>query len=378
MYVLKIGRAYPNKETGMMGIFEFEQANALSNKNSNVVYVFCDTRSIKRLRKFGYYYKKSNNVYIYGCHLPIGGLPQKLFSRIKTRYYKKILNNIVEQKGVPDIIHIHYPLLTLTNEIWDLLKSYKRPIVVTEHWSKVQTKELDPFRIELLRKIVKESTEFICVGDILKKSVRELTKTEKNIKVIPNMVSPMFFYKESEFLSNSFNFIAVGRLIETKRFETLIDAFAKAFSEQENVKLTIVGGGPLYSKLKRKIESLGLSKQISMTGFITRSETAIKIKQSDAFVSASVLETFGVPFVEAMACGKPVIGVKGSSIDKYINKSNGILFERDNIEDLEKALIYMYKNIDSFNEKQIADQTYKIFSEESITNKLIGIYKNLI
>lgn len=380
MYVLTIGRSLPAKDTGMMGIFEFEQANALSKKGCKVVYAFCDTRSIKHLRKYGSYHKRLNDVTVFGYHLPIGGLPQKLFSKIKTWYFKKIMNNIVNEKGIPDILHIHFPLLTLTDEIWELLKTFNRPIVVTEHWTKVQTKELEPFRINLLKKIVKESKEFICVGEPLRKSVIELTDTNKSIKVIPNMVSPLFYYKGDSLLDEEstthFEFITVGRLVEVKRFDIVIAAFTKAFKQDKNVKLTIVGGGPLYDKLKRQINDLGMSDRIVMAGFLSRKDTAEMIQRSNAFVSASVLETFGVPFIESMACGKPVIGVKNGPIDAYIDESNGILFEPDNIDDLKRALKQMYRNKKSYNAKQIAEKTYRLFSEDAVAEQLLKIFMN--
>lgn len=379
MKVLTIGRTYPDKRTGMMGVFEFEQAQALSKYGCKVIYAFCDTRSIKSLRRYGSYYKENNNINVYGYHLPIGGLPQKIFSIIKRQYFKKVLSKILTNEGTPDIIHIHFPLLNLTDEIWDLLKEINRPIVVTEHWSKVQTKELEPFRINLLKRIVEEADEFISVGELLRKSVVELTDTKKEVKVIPNMVSPLFYYDSSEKENrNTYEFVAVGRLVNLKKFDVVIEAFTKAFKHNKNVNLTIIGGGPLYNKLNRQIEELDMISRIYMTGFLTRNETAKKVRQSDVFVSGSVLETFGVPFIEAMASGKPVIGVKGGSIDIYINDSNGILYDANNVDHLASTLHSLYQNRNKYNEEQIADKARNLFSEQAIVERLKGTYKNLL
>ncbi|MBM4761460.1 glycosyltransferase [Bacillus sp. B15-48] len=379
MYALVIGRAYPSETTGMMGIFEFEQAKALNNYGCEAVYAFCDTRSIKSLQKFGYYNIVSNSVKVYGYHLPIKGLPQKIFSNIKKKCYKKILDKIITIKGVPDIIHVHFPLLTLSEEIWELLKDLKRPIVVTEHWTKVQIKNLEPFRITLLKQIVEESAEFICVGEQLKKSVVDLTNTNRNIMVIPNMVSSEFYYEKPDMEGlNKFNFVSVGRLMEVKRFNHVIEAFTLAFKGNKEAQLTIVGDGLLYNKLKRQIKDLDMNNQIQLTGFLSRKETAKLIKRSNALVSASVLETFGVPFIEAMACGKPIIGIKNGPIDIYIDESNGILFEQENVEDLARALKQMYAEMESYDNKKIADRAYELFSEEAIAKCLKKTYEELI
>jgi L-malate glycosyltransferase len=380
MYVLVIGRAFPDQITGMMGIFEFEQAAALSNMGCKTVYAFCDTRSIKGLRKYSYLNTKKNNVNVYGYHLPIGGVPQVIFSMVKKWYFMKILNNILKHDGIPDIIHVHFPLINLTDDIWDLLKSLNRPIVVTEHWTKVQGKDIETFRLDLLKRIVNEAKDFICVGDPLKNSVIELTNTDKDIKVIPNMISPMFYYEEPDKKKKKshFEFIAVGRLVEVKRFDYVINAFTKVFADNKDVYLTIVGGGHLFKKLKKQIQDLGMSENITILGFLSREDTARRIRNSDAYVSGSVLETFGVPFIEAMACGKPVIGIKNGPIDKYISDANGFLFQQDNLDDMVKAMKQVYKKRESYDGRIIANTANKLFSEEAVAKQLKKTFENFL
>lgn len=374
MYALVIGRAFPDEKTGMMGIFEFEQAMALRKQGMKTVYAFCDTRSIKSLRQYSHANFQISDVPIYGYHLPIGGIPQKIFAKIKKYYYKKVLKNILKDQGIPEVIHVHFPLLTLTDEIWNLLIDLNRPIVVTEHWTKVQTKEIQSFRTKLLKRVVNEANTFICVGDPLKNSVIELTNTAKDIQVIPNMVAPTFFYEEEKNKKKNFKFITIGRLVEVKRFDLVIDAFAKAFSEDSNVHLNIVGGGPLFEQLKEQINSLGMNKRISMLGFLPREETANMLRKSDAYVSGSILETFGVPFIEAMACGKPVIGSENGPIDKYINEYNGVQFKPGDLEGLIVALKSVYDKRNKYDGREISETAQGLFSQKSVAEQLINIY----
>lgn len=378
MYALVIGRAYPDQKTGMMGIFEFEHALALNNAGVKTVYAFCDTRSIKLLRTLNYTSIEKNNVPVYGYHFPIGGISRPIFEKLKERKYKRILKKILENHGIPDIIHVHYPLLNLTDKTWEMLKSLNRPIAITEHWSKVQTQVIEPYRQELLKKIVNEADTFMCVGEQLKKSIIELTNTEKDILIMPNMVKPIFYYYEKERRDDNFHFVTIGRLVENKRVGLVIEAFSKAFKGQTGINLHIVGDGPLFNSLKHQIETLDMNDQITMYGFISREETAELIRSSDAFVSASILETFGVPFIEAMACGKPVIGIKNGPINYYINETNGIMFEQDNLEDLIKAFNKVYNLRDRYDGKLISNTAQILFSEKSVTKKIISIYKHYI
>src|SRR5699024_3735883 len=183
-----------------------------------------------------------------------------------------------------------------------------------------------------------------------------------------------FYYEPNTKSNNSFHFITIGRLVEAKRFKLVVQAFAEAFTNEGNVHLDIVGDGPLYNEIKQEITKNGLQHKIIMHGFLSRKETANLLRKSDVFVSASVLETFGVPFIEAMACGKPVIGIKNGPIDRYINKNNGLLFDADNKEELKMILISIYQNYTYYNNKEISNVAKDIFSENSIVNSLKKIY----
>lgn len=378
MYALVIGRALPEKETGMMGIFEFEHAAALRNHGYEAVYSFCDTRSIKYLKKYGFINKRKNEVFVYGYHLPIGGIPRRLFKGIKIWHFRKMINGIIKDKGVPDVFHVHFPLLTLTDSMWDYLKLFNRPIIVTEHWSKVQSKELLPHYVGLLKKIVNEAAVFICVGEQLRNSVIELTDTKRDLEVVPNMIKPVFYYEEANAEKIRYEFIAIGRLIEEKRFDLIIKAFAKAFKHNANLHLHIVGDGPVFNQLKRQISDLCMEKRITMHGFLLREETADLIRKSDAFVSASIMETFCVPFIESMACGKPVIGIHEGPIDDHINGENGIQFKKNDLGDLVEALKKMYEKRGAYDGEKISETALSIFSEGAVTKRLDTLYKECL
>lgn len=374
MYILTIGRAYPEKKTGMIGIFELEQARALSKVGNKVVYAFSDNRSVKVLRKLGKFRKTEDNIEIYGRFLPVGGLPEKLHGKIKTSEFRKLIQTIIDEQGKPDVIHIHFPLLTITSDIFSYLKTLGCKIVITEHWSKVQKKEISPLRKSLLKELADNAGAFICVSSLLKKSVCELTNTKNEIYVVPNMVSDDFSYSEKKHNQNTFEFAAVGRLIESKRFDVAIDGFTKAFKGSNEVKMKIIGDGVLMDSLKSRIEKLGMQNQITMTGFKSHDAVADILAGCDCYVSASILETFGVPFIEAWVTGIPGIGVKNGPLDEYFNESNGLLFEADNTDALAEAMRKIYDSRDKFDRKNISENAVSVFSANSVAVKLMEIF----
>ncbi|MBR6616491.1 MAG: glycosyltransferase [Oscillospiraceae bacterium] len=372
MRIWVIGRTVPEEKTGMIGIFEFEQAQALQHFGDDVQvsYLFSDNRSIKALRTCGKDYRKKEDVSLYGSYLPVGGLPQFLFQPLKSSKLCSAMKKC-EESGMPDAIHVHFPLLTMTDKIWDKLKSYGVPIFVTEHWSKVQTKKLEPFRVSLLKKIVEEAAEFVCVGYPLRDSVKELTGTSRELPVIPNMVSPLFHPANEQKTDDIFRFITVGRLVPMKRFNIVIDAFAKAFKDHENVQLIVAGGGELADTLKNQVQNLGIEKQVTMTGAVEREKVAELMRQADCLVSASVLETFGVPFIEAWSSGKPVIAVKPSAIEAYLHEANGMLVPPDDADALAHAMEQMAAQYDRFSCSAIASEAEAKFSQASVAKELL-------
>lgn len=376
MRVWVIGRTVPEIKTGMMGLFEFEQAKALQEYGTDIqsCYLYADNRSVKVLRKLEHDVRIKDGVPVFGQAMPVGGLPQFLFQHFKTHCLSYAIKQCEKKYGKPDIIHVHFPLISLTNSIWNKLKSYHVPIFITEHWSKVQTGAIEPFRKALLSRSVEECTQFICVGYPLRDSVVQLTGTKKNIAVIPNMVDPDFYLESNQSNRDQFEYLFVGRLDSLKRVSVVIEAFSEAFAKQKDVRLTIIGGGPLEKSLKELASKSPASDRIKFLGSLPHSKVAQYMRNTDCFVSASILETFGVPFIEAWSCGKPVIAVKPSAIEHYLTEQNGLLVLPDNVTDMAEAMKRIYQNKVAFDSNQIAETASELFSQKAVVRQLEAFY----
>lgn len=380
MKLLILGRSYPEVETGMVGIFEYEQAQAVSNLSENkisILYSFCDNRSIFRLRRINSILKNDSSIVTYGKYFPIGGVPNRIFDKIKSKLSVNMLRKAIIKLGKPDVIHIHFPIITLTEEIWEYLVSLGSKIVITEHYSRVQNKELTVQQIELLRKIAKRADKFLCVNEFLPKSIEELTGVQRDFIIVPNVVAPIFS-REKETKNDVYRFISIGRLVKDKKFDLVIEAFVKKFKDVTNVELIIVGGGEEYTNLKKQIVSLNMEHKIRLTGFLKREETAQILASSNSYVTASSFETFGVPLVEAMSCGKPVISADTSPLKQYISEERGFLFKVDNLESLASAMEKMYEQRFINKSYEIAEFAKMNFSDRAIAEKLFSIYSSCL
>jgi glycosyltransferase involved in cell wall biosynthesis len=105
-----------------------------------------------------------------------------------------------------------------------------------------------------------------------------------------------------------YSLIYIGRLTELKRVNSLIEPISVVRNKFPEVKLHIVGDGPKHEEVRRKIEKLGLSQNVSMHGYLLEREKIELLSRSAVYVSNSIFEGFGIPLVEAMATGTvPVV-----------------------------------------------------------------------
>src|SRR5665213_876915 len=136
----------------------------------------------------------------------------------------------------------------------------------------------------------------------------------------------------------------MGSLIERKRVDILIRAFAIVKQACANARLTIVGEGKLESVVKDLSTELQLNDTVQFTGLLV-DYPFDKLKQSDIFVSASESESFGLVFAEAMAFELPVVGCNVGGIPEVVaDGETGILVEPNNPKALEDALLTIFQN----------------------------------
>ena len=419
MKVWVIGRAFPKKENNMTGSFEFEQAEILAKHGLSVVYLGINFISDSRWGKCKRSHFEVNGVKVFdwdfSCLMSFPSFGERLLKKVVKRNKTKedptishdsqrrnsslfnfrqlalnfffkckdcvenilwhfLLKKVVKKYGLPNVIHIHYPTLFNYYRIKNLQSQGVR-IVVTEHWTKVLIKKLTIKQYENLKLFAEKADAFICVGEPLKESIISLTKTKKEIYVIPNIVSPVFQYREQSSSGKEFVFIAIGRLVKVKQFDMIIKAFHQAFKEIQDVKLHIVGGGEEYCSLQILIKELGLERQVRLLGVKSRIETAEELQKSNALVCASRLETFGVPIIEAMACGKPVIGTDKLGFLEYMDTRFGYIVSSNDINQLSNAMVMIYKKRNQYVAQIIANYAQVSFGAKSIAKKLIQLYQ---
>ena len=241
----------------------------------------------------------------------------KPFDKSISKYRK--LNDISMEY---DIIHIHSfsPLIS-----WYLfLKGHK--IVYTNHsvyGFGRKNNRIAKFKRLLKKYFLNRSRIYLTYNSNYTKEFWETQGVKNsNAKVIYNGIA----FKEVDArktkldlgLPNKFLVGTTCRLIEWKRVDYLVKAFAKFQVNKDDVHLVIIGDGDERIRLENMAESLGIRKKVSFVGNVINVEEFQN--QLDVCVFPSTTESFGLVAIECMYYGKPVIVMNdGGGITELIN-----------------------------------------------------------
>ena len=127
----------------------------------------------------------------------------------------------------------------------------------------------------------------------------------------------------------------VGNLIKRKNVDSLLEAKKVANSDYY---LVVVGDGPLFKKLRKKVEEEHI-RDVIFTG--SRDDVEDIIPSCDVLILPSYSESFGLVLIEALACGKPVIGSDVGGITEIITDDVGLLIDPTKVSSIAMAVDMM-------------------------------------
>ena len=163
-----------------------------------------------------------------------------------------------------------------------------------------------------------------------------------------------------------------------KGIDILLKAWRRFINEYPDARLLIGGGGKAKQKAIEWAEKYGLQSSVKFLGVLDRKQVVEQMQQCDCFVLPSRYETFGVVYIEAMACGKPVIAVKNGGPDDFIKDFNGVLIEPEQTEGLLTAMKKMINEQDSFDSNKIVSFVENKFSQRAVAQQLEDIYVKVL
>jgi L-malate glycosyltransferase len=372
--VLFIVNGYPDQKSSA-NIFVKIQARSLKDRGIDVGVMVVDIRSIRRLRRHGIHKEIIDEIPVWYISFPWGGffpaLAQSLYNFLGEIAYKRIKTEF----GTPDILHSHFGGCGIIGA--GIKKIYNIPLVITEHSSLMLAHAKNYQHKKRVLKAYGICDRLIAVSTNLAGDIKKLGF--ENVSVIPNIIPHYYFAGTSRKTETTKKqFISVGYLLPNKRFDLLISAFKRLCKIKDDITLVIAGDGPLYKDLMTVIRSNKLEDKISLLGHVKNTTLPELYRESVCFVLPSEYETFGVVYAEAIASGIPVIATDCGGPDDIVDKSNGLIIEKDNEGALFDAMLYMYNNYLNYNPETLIGDCLKKFGEESVTNRILNIYKEVL
>jgi glycosyltransferase involved in cell wall biosynthesis len=301
---------------------------------------------------------------------------------------RKIRNSV---KDLDVILHVHGTRVAIWARIAVIGMVKKPKIVYTLHGFHILRRFKKKFFIRwsliMMERFLNRWTDIlVCVSESDKKLVEKYKSILKGkIKIIKNGIDFSKFKvnseeikQEKEKLNTENNFVvsSISRLHPQKDILTLIRAFRVFLNQVDDadIKLLIIGDGPLRDGLKKEVKKLNLEKYVNFLGF--REDTPLLINLSDLIVLSTNWE--GLPLVplETGASKKPIVASSVEGVKETIqNKKTGFLFEPGNAEDLAEKLLKLY-NSKELREK-LGQNAYNYVKQNFSRKKMIEEYKKL-
>lgn len=168
-------------------------------------------------------------------------------------------------------------------------------------------------------------------------------------------------------------YLFIGRLAKEKNIPLIIKAFHSAFNNDDNYRLLIVGGGPIYSELVHLVTEFNLEHKVIFTDMIDWKDIPKYYRLGDFMINASTTETQGLTYVEALASKTLVIAQNDPCIDDVIiDKENSFIF--DGYDDLIIKLKKTSKLTSLSQLKEKAYLTSRSYTKEEFAKKIEAEY----
>ena len=237
-----------------------------------------------------------------------------------------------------------------------LRKSGVKKIIALTHGHEVWWAKIFPFRLAIKR-IGKNVDHLTYLGEftrqaiskpLTRKSATEMVKIAPGIDTAHFIPQPDAMQKREELgLQDKKIIISVGRLVHRKGQDNLIQAMPAVLKKIPNAHLLLVGEGPYRKHLEKLVMKSSLEQNVTFAGRIMYDRLPSYLSAADLFAMPSrsrffglEVEGLGIVYLEASACGIPVVaGNSGGAPDAVLEGVTGLCVDGTNIEQITAAIV---------------------------------------
>ena len=308
-----------------------------------------------RVHRFRYFLPQHCQRLAYGSGIPTN-VRHSLLARLQLLPFVLAqwiaLIRLVRQEKI-DLINSHWLIPQgLTGAL--VCFRYGIPHVCTVHSAGVQALKRLPFGRRVGGFITGHTDRFFVVSSFIRERLHALVDDAVETTVLPMGVDTSLFsvrprglaVRERIGLGKGPLLLFVGRLVEIKGAQYLVEAMPEVVRQVPGVQVLIVGDGPLLHALKARVHSQRLEDNVRFVGRVDHSDVATYLAMCDWLVVPSIVDatgqTEGMPVVllEAFASGRPVIASRVGGIpDLVVEGENGFLSRPGDAADLAHQIV---------------------------------------
>lgn len=395
MKVCLLSSSFPRFEGDFSGIFVYRLGEHLAQLGCEVVALVPHEYALPHQEKMGqinvyrfpYFFPRSLQRLSYGAGIATN-IKHSQLARLQLPMYalSQLIALIWLKRWLQvDVINSHWIVPQGINTAL-LHKWVHLPHVCTIHAAGLFALERIVGGKRLARFVIQNSDHLFTVSSYIKNRLETLAEQKTNAEVLPMGIQVNQFATPVTFCPSAApTLLFVGRLVEKKGVQYLIEAMPHVIREFPHVKLVLVGDGPLLQKLNNQISKLNLKHHTQLLGRKSTEEMPAIYKQASIVVVPSIIdqsgETEGMPVVvlEALAAGKPVVGSDVSGIPDLVKDGvNGFLAKPKSPESLADCIKHALTRLSSGELQKNAQATAAHYDWKIVAEQYVQAFRRAI
>ena len=265
----------------------------------------------------------------------------RLFAEVRRRHREKPI----------DVIHAH-GALPCGHAAALLSQKLGIPFVVTVHGLDVfntcfRTAPAANWRTKKSVGVYQSARMVICISERVQGILLDEMRDGARSAVVYNGTNTELFSPGADAVQPGQEILMVGNLNPTKGHELVLRTISRLDTLFPSLRCRIIGEGAERARLETLARQLGIGHRIQFLGRQSRAAVADAMRACSIFVLPSSIEALGCVYLEAMACGKPVIACKGQGIEEIIHHGkNGWLIPVDGLDELVEGISALLQSAD--------------------------------
>jgi len=388
MHVLVLPSWFPTAHAPRNGAYFYRQLRALHDAGHRIGIVYPECESLRRLsrealatHRFQMRWHLEHGVPVLRRHgwNVLSKAPGSYTLRIRTAL--RLAERYAACYGRPDVIHA-LSAQWAAGAATQLAARWNCPMALTEHFSGFMRAALTSEQRYWARTALDRAHAVAAVSPALRTAMRPYTtRRTRPVHLLPNPVDLSFFAPPATRPAPPpVVWASVGRLVPMKGTAAVLRAVASASACGLDVRLHVVGDGPERERLQTLARTLDVSRQVQFHGTLSSKGVRNVLQQAHGYVLASHHETFGIPVVEALACGCAVLATRCGGPEYILSGERGQLVPPHETAALRRALLRMTRALlqDPPALPTPADRTrlHKRFSYNTFVTRTINLYQN--